>query len=183
MATEILRPQDCLARRMGASSPAAAAYPRRRSCGYGSSCSNPRPNRKHHQHQQRKPAASERSSPYEAGAASPGGGGLLGMGKVTILRRGEPLDAAARDDEAGSKRGGGAPEPEMARKQVGAPELRSPAAVGGKAVVYAGSAFAVSPEPSSLPLPSFSKKKKKQVLLVDDSATRDLRRLLRLDLL
>ncbi|KAI6693163.1 hypothetical protein NL676_020873 [Syzygium grande] len=100
MATEILRPQDCLARRMGASSPAAAsaaAYPRRRSCGYGSSCSNPRPNRKHHQHQQRKPAASERSSPYEAGAARPGGGGgLLGMGKVTILRRGEPLDAAAR---------------------------------------------------------------------------------------
>lgn len=176
---------------MGASSPAAAAaaaaYPRRRSCGYGSSCSNPRPNRKHHQHQQRKPAASERPSPYEAGAARPGGGGgggLLGMGKVTILRRGEPLDAAARDGDAGSKREGGGPEPEMARKQVGSPELRSPAAaVGGRAVVYAGSAFAVSPEPSSLPLPSFSKKKKKQVLLVDDSATRDLRRLLRLDLL
>ncbi|CAN1137643.1 hypothetical protein LINPERPRIM_LOCUS23008 [Linum perenne] len=44
--------------------------------------------------------------------------------------------------------------------------------------MYAGSAFAVSPSPSALPLPSFSKKKQ---VSVDDSATRDLRRLLRLD--
>ncbi|XP_048129741.1 uncharacterized protein LOC115729083 [Rhodamnia argentea] len=191
MATEILRPQDCLAKRIGASP---AAYPRRRNCSYGNSCSNPRPNRKHHQHQQRKrsvtcqsePTVSMRSNPEEAGPARPGG---LAMRKVTILRRGEPLDAAIKDD-AGSKREGGGPVvsglgpgPELVREQVIGPELRSPGvAAEGKPVVYAGSAFAVSPEPSSLPLPSFSNKKK-QVLLVDDSATRDLRRILRLDLL
>jgi len=45
---------------------------------------------------------------------------------------------------------------------------------------YAGSAFAVSPSPSALPLPSFLVKKQ-LLATVDDSATRDLRRLLRLD--
>ncbi|GAB2266377.1 hypothetical protein Dimus_001386 [Dionaea muscipula] len=49
--------------------------------------------------------------------------------------------------------------------------------------VYAGSAaFAVSPSPESLPLPSFSRKNKKHMsMIVDDFATRELRRLLRLD--
>ncbi|CAD5323752.1 hypothetical protein AtNW77_Chr3g0180581 [Arabidopsis thaliana] len=50
--------------------------------------------------------------------------------------------------------------------------------------IYAGSSiFAVSPAPSSLPLPSFSKKKAKSqdvVVSIDDSASQDLRRLLRL---
>ncbi|KAJ1395157.1 Proline-rich nuclear receptor coactivator motif [Sesbania bispinosa] len=46
--------------------------------------------------------------------------------------------------------------------------------------VYAGSAFAVSPSPSALPLPSFSTKKQSSAAF-DDSATRDLRRLLRLE--
>ncbi|CAK8563606.1 unnamed protein product [Lathyrus sativus] len=45
---------------------------------------------------------------------------------------------------------------------------------------YAGSAFSVSPSPSALPLPSFLMKKQLSAT-VDDSATRDLRRLLRLD--
>lgn len=45
---------------------------------------------------------------------------------------------------------------------------------------YAGSAFSVSPSPSALPLPSFLTKKQFSAT-VDDSATRDLRRLLRLD--
>ncbi|KAL3012083.1 hypothetical protein AAZX31_07G235300 [Glycine max] len=49
-----------------------------------------------------------------------------------------------------------------------------------KSEVYAGSAFAVSPSPEALPLPSFSTKKQDSVA-VDDSATRDLRRLLRLE--
>ncbi|GMN27808.1 hypothetical protein TIFTF001_044160 [Ficus carica] len=40
---------------------------------------------------------------------------------------------------------------------------------------YARSAFAVSPAPSSLPHPSFSKKKLGSLVLIDDSATRDLR--------
>ncbi|XP_051126838.1 uncharacterized protein LOC127248515 [Andrographis paniculata] len=43
---------------------------------------------------------------------------------------------------------------------------------------YAGSGFTVSPAPQSLPVPSFCNKK---IRSVDDSATRDLRRLLRLD--
>ncbi|KAI4368305.1 hypothetical protein MLD38_016879 [Melastoma candidum] len=45
-----------------------------------------------------------------------------------------------------------------------------------RGTLYAGSAFNVSPEPSSLPLPSFSRKKD-----TEDCATRDLRRLLRLE--
>lgn len=49
-----------------------------------------------------------------------------------------------------------------------------------KTDMYAGSAFAVSPSPSALPLPSFSTKKQNSAA-VDDSATRDLRRLLRLE--
>ncbi|KAK2358149.1 hypothetical protein P8452_77313 [Trifolium repens] len=44
---------------------------------------------------------------------------------------------------------------------------------------YAGSAFAVSPSPSELPLPSFVTKKK-SLATFDDSATQDLRRLLRI---
>lgn len=156
MGTEILRPQDCLAGRMVASSP--AAYPRQRSSSYRSSSANPRPNRRHHQHQQRK-------RPVVPGQPEPAPPGGLVTGKAAVLRRGDGPVVVP----------GSGPEPEMARKQAIAP--------GGRAVVYAGSAFAVSPEPSSLPLPSFSKEKKKQALLVDDSATRDLRRLLRLDLL
>ncbi|KAF8392511.1 hypothetical protein HHK36_022854 [Tetracentron sinense] len=46
--------------------------------------------------------------------------------------------------------------------------------------VYAGSACSLSPSPSSLPLPSFFKKKE-DLAIFQDSATKDLRRLLRLD--
>lgn len=109
--------------------------------------------------------------------------------KVTILRRGESLDskiqnsenaAALKKDHAGDIVVTGTdrlgPGPEMVPKQTRIVDLRSP--VNGKCDVYAGSAFAVSPAPSSLPFPSFSKKKQ---VSFDDSATRDLRRLLRLD--
>ncbi|PIA39371.1 hypothetical protein AQUCO_02600081v1 [Aquilegia coerulea] len=47
--------------------------------------------------------------------------------------------------------------------------------------VYAGSAFGQSPSPRALPLPKFSLKKDEGILAVDDSATKDLRRLLRID--
>lgn len=51
--------------------------------------------------------------------------------------------------------------------------------------IYAGSStFVVSPAPSSLPLPSFSRRIAKSqvvVVTVDDSASQDLRRLLRLE--
>lgn len=45
--------------------------------------------------------------------------------------------------------------------------------------VYAGSAFSQSPSPSSLPLPTFSRRRE-GLAVVDDTATRDLRRLLRI---
>ncbi|RCV25556.1 hypothetical protein SEVIR_5G176300v4 [Setaria viridis] len=50
------------------------------------------------------------------------------------------------------------------------------------AEVYAGPAFSTSPEPSALPLPQFPvKKAAAAVAAVDDAATRDLRRILRLE--
>jgi len=49
-----------------------------------------------------------------------------------------------------------------------------------KSDMYAGSAFAMSPSPNALPLPSFPTKKNSSAAF-DDSATRDLRRLLRLE--
>ncbi|KAF8392509.1 hypothetical protein HHK36_022852 [Tetracentron sinense] len=54
----------------------------------------------------------------------------------------------------------------------------SPVAV--RCDVYAGSACSLSPSPSSLPLPSFFTKKE-NLAIFEDSATKDLRRLLRLD--
>ncbi|KAG6766466.1 hypothetical protein POTOM_030549 [Populus tomentosa] len=117
------------------------------------------------------------------------------MEKVTILRRGESLDSKIKSSETASatvsskkEQGNGAdmavtstdrlgPDPKMVSKQIRIVDLRSP--VAGNGDIYAGSAFSVSPPPSSLPLPLFSKKKH---LSVDDSATRDLRRLLRLDI-
>ena len=105
------------------------------------------------------------------------------MEKVTILRRGQSLDSKIKSRESvkngeiivgGTGRLG--PDPEMVTKQIRVTDLKSP--VIGMCDVYAGSAFAMSPAPESLPLPSFSKKKH---VSIDDSATRDLRRLLRLD--
>ncbi|CAO2184529.1 unnamed protein product [Urochloa humidicola] len=45
---------------------------------------------------------------------------------------------------------------------------------------YAGPAFSTSPEPSALPLPQFPLRKA-AAAAVDDAATRDLRRILRLE--
>ncbi|TVU20776.1 hypothetical protein EJB05_30372, partial [Eragrostis curvula] len=69
------------------------------------------------------------------------------------------------------------------------PAARKPAAAGRRhqggrkaavapAEVYAGPSFSTSPEPSALPLPQFPLKK---AVAVDDAATRDLRRILRLE--
>ncbi|WOH12928.1 hypothetical protein DCAR_0832437 [Daucus carota subsp. sativus] len=78
------------------------------------------------------------------------------LGQLVILKRGEALGAKIK---AG-------PDPKQVRL--------------GVQDTYAGSAFSMSPSPSSLPLPTFFTKG--GVKAVDDSAaTRDLRRLLRLD--
>ncbi|XP_065863497.1 uncharacterized protein [Euphorbia lathyris] len=173
--------------------------------------SNPRPNRKpavrsertdQRKRQAEPPApASKRSSSSDDlkisrnhnnnhNHGNKGASQNLSMEKVSILRRGESLDSkiksmetaapSMKDDQAGYMVVTGTdrlgPDPGMVPKQVRIAEFRSP--VAGNCDMYAGSGFAVSPAPSSLPLPSFSKKKH---LAVDDSATRDLRRLLRLD--
>ncbi|KAM2000192.1 hypothetical protein ACFX16_007526 [Malus domestica] len=79
------------------------------------------------------------------------------MEKVTILRRGESLDSKMNEKGglAGTRTARLRPGPEMVQKTD----------------MYAGSAFAVSPEPSSLPLPSFSRKKQVLKVVDDDSAT------------
>lgn len=180
MGTEVLRPQDCLTEGIRVSP---AVFPRRRSCNYGNTYSNPRFNPRSNRKQQAartdrpeqrrraasEPAVSKRSSSDDLRATSKSG---LVMEKVAFLRRGESLDSKL-GSEAGLRKDRGEPAP----RQVRAAEFRSPVACRS-CDVYAGSAFAVSPEPSSLPLPSFSKKK---LAPIDDCATRDLRRLLRLD--
>ncbi|KGN46172.1 uncharacterized protein LOC101217755 [Cucumis sativus] len=199
MGTEILRPQDCLIERIRV--PPAAFCRRRSSYGnYDSNiCNNynPRSNRKSvarserpERPEQRKrfvpnhsePSVSKRSSSDDLKAMK----NSLVMEKVTILRRGESLDSKIKS-EALKKEGDNivvcgtdrlGPAPETVAKQIRIVDVRSP--IAGKADVYAGSAFSMSPSPSSLPLPSFSKKKHVSAI-VDDSATRDLRRLLRLD--
>ncbi|XP_031398748.1 uncharacterized protein LOC116209292 isoform X3 [Punica granatum] len=186
MGTEILRPQDCLKGRIRTSP---ALFSRRRGCNYGNSYSNnhtnlnhnpnpspnPRPSRKQQQHQ---PVRSEKpdhkrrpAQPEPRRWSSDDGRAGLVAEKVTILRRGASLDSKMKSELSLKKEGG-----ERGARQAQATELRSPMMT--KCDMYAGSAFAVSPEPSSLPLPSFSKKK---LVSFDDSATRDLRRLLRLD--
>ncbi|KAK4797219.1 hypothetical protein SAY86_029545 [Trapa natans] len=177
MGTEVLRPQDCLT---GGIRVSPAFFPRRKSCNYGNSYSNPRynnrPNRKHQaaRPEQKRRTASDPSMPKRSSSDDirVTSRSCVVMEKVTILRRGQSLDsnlvsqAPVREDRG-----------ETAPRQVRAAEFRSPVPCRSCGV-YAGSAFAVSPEPSSLPLPSFSKKK---LAPIDDCATRGLRRLLRLD--
>ncbi|XP_058083149.1 uncharacterized protein LOC131231075 [Magnolia sinica] len=86
----------------------------------------------------------------------------------TIVKRGESLDPPKRREFQGRDR----------RKATVSFDDRD--LIVSDINVYAGSAFSQSPPPSSLPLPSFSKKKE-SLPGFDDSATRDLRRLLRID--
>lgn len=81
--------------------------------------------------------------------------------EVTVLRRGESLDSKFMN--------------EALVKKDGDNDLMTCSAQS----IYAGSAFAVSPSPSALPLPFFLKKQPSPA--ADDFASRDLRRLLRLE--
>lgn len=117
----------------------------------------------------------------------------LTMGQVTILRRGEALPAA-QPKEDGADRPADAsvgwdpavfaeerlgPDPALIPKQI---RLKPPAPEAATEALdeYAGSAFHLSPSPRALPLPSFSRTKEAPPA-VDSSATKDLRRLLRLE--
>ncbi|XP_020238526.1 uncharacterized protein LOC109817620 [Cajanus cajan] len=159
MGTELLRPQDCLSQRIGLPPPFIS---RRRNYAANNAFSYRGARRK--RVVDPKPSSDDSRLPR------------LLMEKVTILRRGESLDSNLKTQPlkkqgdalvvVGTQRLG--PDPEMVPKQIRIADFKP---------VYAGSAFAVSPSPSALPLPSFFRKQ----AAVDDSATRDLRRLLRLE--
>ena len=211
MATEVLRPQDCLFERIRVPQ---HAFSRRRI--YGNYCnyyynnnnnnynnvhassgsrSGRKPVTRPERVDQRKrgvvlshpePSVSKRSGSSDDLRVAKSSG--MVMEKVTILRRGESLDSMVKSEAlkkggedlvvCGTERLG--PDPQLVPRQIRIVDMKpglSPVAV--KSDVYAGSAFAVSPSPSALPLPSFSKKQ--ALAVVDDTATRDLRRLLRLE--
>ncbi|XAR54603.1 hypothetical protein NMG60_11029819 [Bertholletia excelsa] len=200
MATEVLRPQDCLIDRIRVS-PAAFQHQRRRNSGRKPAAARPEP--------KKRPEQAGRSGPARRSASVDNlrnnNHGHLVMGQVTILRRGESLDSkiaaagnhsrhrpegkkAATDDLALCGTGRLGPDPQIVPKQIRMAAIKSallspPATISSdRPDVYAGSAFSMSPSPSSLPLPSFFSKKQFSRVAVDgDSATRDLRRLLRLD--
>lgn len=205
MGTEILRPHDCLTERIRFNP---AMCSRRRNYGYSNNPNysnyhnnrptNRRPAVRHEKQDQRRqqraqsePSMSRRTSVSDdSKAVRRSSCDDLVMEKVTILRRGESLDSKIKTGNgAGAtslKKDGDSlvvtgtvrigPVAEMVPK-IRLVDFKPP--VDGKIDVYAGSACAVSPAPSSLPLPSFSKKKQ---ILIDDSATRDIKRLLRLEL-
>ncbi|KAF4356047.1 hypothetical protein G4B88_015327 [Cannabis sativa] len=196
MATEVLRPQDCLIDRIRVPPPVTFSR-RRNNYGYpNSTCNgnnnyyygnsngsnsyvNGRSSRNRLEKPEQRRSISKRSSSDDLKTVK--------LDKVTILRRGESLDSKIKSEPLMKEAGGGlavcgtqriGPEPKMVPKRVGIVDLKFP--VAGKVDVYAGSAFAFSPAPGSLPLPSFSKMKQVPTI-VDDSATRDLRRLLRIE--
>lgn len=203
MGTEVLRPQDCLIERIRVS-PAVFQNHRRKNLGNGNGNPNParvaprkpvvRPDQK-----KRNGKSQPLMTPRRAASLDDlrknhqSSNGNLVMGQVTILRRGESLDSTINggrqhtaekktaDDDlvlCGTERLG--PDPERIRIRDVKSAFLSPSgspAAGERRDVYAGSAVSMSPSPRALPLPSFFSKKK----AVDDNATKDLRRLLRLD--
>lgn len=209
MGTEVLYQQDLLAQRLHVAPP---PYHRRRHYPSSGNLTNLVVNRRPSQkvnggdnnsgYKKTSPKADKRKS-NETKRATHGGdarrrdGGGPAIGQVTILRRGQSLNNIAAKLNGGDARSKSPPKkkpaaddmavlgagrigpntPEMMPKQI---RLSPPPL----ADVYAGSAFALSPSPRSLPLPSFFNKKQQDYAKInpsDDPATRDLRRLLRLD--
>ncbi|KAG6428088.1 hypothetical protein SASPL_112337 [Salvia splendens] len=99
-------------------------------------------------------------------------------GGARILRRGKSLSCIAAKLNGGD--GSATRSPVADDMTVGRmrPERMPNQIRQSPLPLYAGSAFSLSPSPRSLPLPSFFNKKLNPS---DDPATRDLRRLLRLD--
>ncbi|XP_009588869.1 uncharacterized protein LOC107780720 [Nicotiana tabacum] len=182
MGTEVLRPQNCLREPQ----PATVFHRRKTGNGYYNNYGYRKPvvrtekkklnNKSQNQNQNHSEPLISRRSSAEGGKVT---------GYVTILRRGESLDSLNPKIGSGKKKSEltvygtgrlGPEQPGMVPKQI---------RVGfSPADMYAGSAaFSNSPSPRSLPLPSFFNNSKKQVEFksFDDFATRDLRRLLRLE--
>ncbi|PSS01468.1 Reticulon-1 like [Actinidia chinensis var. chinensis] len=189
MGTEVLRPQDCLIERIRVSP---AVFNRRKNGNARKPAARPEQKKRFERTSRSEPRRTASLDDLRKNQYHNHHNNLM-MGQVTILRRGESLDSklhggdkrhppppakTSSDDLAvyGTERLG--PDPERIRdlKSV----LLSPALGSGD--VYAGSAFSTSPSPRSLPLPSFfNKKQVSKVAGGNDPATRDLRRLLRLD--
>ncbi|XP_031478643.1 uncharacterized protein LOC116249619 [Nymphaea colorata] len=182
MGTEVLRPQDCLNHRLNLP----VTVPRRR-------CSPPAGNPPRSgsrkpadlSFHQKKQQPSRRGTEGTPLAGKPPGKNATAkngtMGRVTILKRGQSLDCIKACDPRTNESLAGelivsttdrlGPDPSFIPRQIGLTATTLPRPV------YAGSAFSLSPSPSSLPLPTFFSVKK----CFEDSATKDLRRLLRLD--
>ncbi|KAL6970340.1 hypothetical protein U1Q18_030038 [Sarracenia purpurea var. burkii] len=209
MGTEVLRPQDCLIGRIRVS-PAVFQHHRGRNFnGNGTSIHRvssrkavvrPEQKKRFEKNGKTEPLRSRRSASLDDLRKSHQQQNRLVMGQVTILRRGESLDSkmnggdhsyhrpvkAATDDlvVCGTDRLG--PEPEIVPSQIRIRDLKSvlsPVKSSGvRSDEYAGAAYSMSPSPRALPLPSFfNKKQVSNSEVVDDSATRHLRQLLRLE--
>ncbi|KAK8960922.1 hypothetical protein KSP40_PGU004010 [Platanthera guangdongensis] len=169
MGTEILQPQDCIARH------GPSVFPRRRFIPV------PNPNSAHKLcRKMTSPEAKRRraGSPKRAKLQQK----QLVMGQVTILKRGVPIEAK-KEDLGGDLFGPGpmGPDPAMIPKQIRVGSFRFEAVVDDNDG-YAGSAFSMSPSPRSLPLPSFSKGHCRSAApAFEKSATVVLRQLLRLE--
>ncbi|KAF7149758.1 hypothetical protein RHSIM_Rhsim02G0206800 [Rhododendron simsii] len=152
----VLHPQDCIKDHL----------PRRRpliSPTMKNPHANPSPTRSNRR--KRSPEKKNNSKPRNATAHDFPVKTLV-MGQVKILKRGEETTAPSKNPASEKKVGGS----EMKAKQTRIGDF------------YAGSAVMItSPPPSSLPLPGFFTKK--NVLRIDNDASADLRRLLRLDLM
>uniref|UniRef100_A0A7N0UE08 Uncharacterized protein n=1 Tax=Kalanchoe fedtschenkoi TaxID=63787 RepID=A0A7N0UE08_KALFE len=189
MAMEVLRPQDCLTDRFR-THPADVFCRRRILCGAGKNGRSGRKRVSRSEMKRNGPPEPRRSKSEENLRSSCSGGSHAGLvsGQVTILRRGESLDSRIRSLEIKKRTEGDAdmmmlsgtgrlgPDPVAVPRE----EIKA-FLTAGMRDVYAGSAFVFSPSPSDLPLPSFSKKSLQLSPVVDDSATRYLRRLLRLE--
>ncbi|CAA2991519.1 Hypothetical predicted protein [Olea europaea subsp. europaea] len=131
---------------------------------------------------------SRHTATLAGGAANCTGGTGIAMGKVTILRRGESVDSLTKMKNKAKSQQDRTPVDNLAIRGTPAiiPKQIRLAPPAEAVDMYAGSAFSMSPSPRALPLPSFFNKKKKQeddgyAKLFEYSATRDLRRLLRLE--
>ncbi|KAF5203797.1 Proline-rich nuclear receptor coactivator [Thalictrum thalictroides] len=167
MGTEVLRPQDCFIERMRFNP---SVLPRRKAYNSGSNT---------HTKSHRKSSESKKRFQAETSSISK----VVDESKqITILKRGETIEFInKRKNENLVKKkasfSGGdlvVRIKEQQQQNLFLSSCRSEE-------IYAGSACFSSPSPRKLPLPTFSKKKEGLKMIDDESATKDLRRLLRLD--
>ncbi|KAL7123898.1 hypothetical protein ABFS83_14G012900 [Erythranthe nasuta] len=168
MATEVLHSRDLLSERF---SVAPTPFHRRRNLTASRNATSLASNRRQHRKVSPKHDNGSRFSGDAAAAkkSSHGSDNGLVMGQVTLLRRGESLSLLTVKEPVQN--------PAVLEN---IPQIRVVAP--SPAVGYAGSGCFTSPSPRSVPLPSFFSKKEPEICdLFEDGATRDLRRLLRLE--